>query len=127
MKYNIYDLKNYANEFIDDLSNFSPKTIFQWHLINYIKNNKTSLGYATIDSTPIHQLFGLFPKLELSQVYVRKLYAPLTNVESNIYLGVYNGNAILSNTTIKVNDEYFYIVKSEDSMFYAIKISQQGE
>lgn len=136
-KYNIYDLKAYANEFIEDISNFYTKTIFQWHLINYfrtvdtnygfISSDKVSFGYATSNSIPIHQLFGLFPKLELSQVCVRKLYAPLTNVESNIYLGVYNGNAISSNTTIKVNDEYFYIVKSEDSMFYAIKVSQQEE
>ena len=139
-KYNIYDLKAYANEFIEDISNFYVKTIFQWHLINYfviIESNtgyhdentikKISFGYATGNSIPIHQLFGLFPKLELSQVYIRKLYAPLSNVESNIYLGVYNGNTISSNTTIKVNNEYFYIVKSEDSMFYAIKISQQEE
>lgn len=139
-KYNIWDLKNYANEFIDDVSDFSIKTIFQWHLINYFVTlyessgstnlnniNKTSFGYATLNSIPIHQLFGLFPKLELSQVCIRKLYAPLTNVESNIYLGIYSGNAISSNTTIKVNNEYFYIVKSEDSMFYAIKISQQEE
>lgn len=139
-KYNTYDLARYPNEFIQDISNFSPKTIFQWHLINYfviIKDNsgrtdvniinKTSFGYANTNSIPIHQLFGLFPKLELSQVCIRKLYAPLTNVESNIYLGVYNGNTISSNTTIKVNNEYFYIVKSEDSMFYAIKISQQEE
>ena len=129
-KYNIYDLRNYANEFSSDISDFSTKTIFQWHLLNYFKNdenNKISLGYANANSIPIHQLFGLFPKLELSQVYIRKLYAPLSNVESNIYLGVYNGNTISSNTTIKVNNEYFYIVKSEDSMFYAIKISQQGE
>lgn len=139
-KYNIYDLRNYANEFSSDISDFSTKTIFQWHLINYfviIESNtgyhdentikKISFGYATGNSIPIHQLFGLFPKLELSQVYIRKLYAPLSNVESNIYLGVYNGNTISSNTTIKVNNEYFYIVKSEDSMFYAIKISQQGE
>ena len=136
-KYNIFDLKVYANEFIDDVSNFSLKTIFQWHLINYfrtvdtgngsISSDKVSFGYATLNSIPIHQILGLFPKLELSQVYIRKLYAPLTNVESNIYLGVYNGNAISSNTTIKINDEYFYIVKSEDSMFYAIKISQQEE
>ena len=138
-KYNIYDLKGYPDEFVMDISNFSVKTIFQWHLINYfaiIKNNsgsdeniinKISFGCTAEDSIPIHQLFGLFPKLELSQVYIRKLYAPLTNVESNIYLGIYSGNAISSNTTIKVNNEYFYIVKSEDSMFYAIKISQQGE
>lgn len=136
-KYNIFDLKKYPKEFIDDVSNFSLKTIFQWHLINYfrtvdtghglISSDKVSFGYATLNSIPIHQLFGLFPKLELSQVCVRKLYAPLTNVESNIYLGIYNGNAISSNTTIKINNEYFYIVKSEDSMFYAIKISQQGE
>ena len=126
-KYSIFDLIVNSNSFRQDVSNFSLKTIFQWHLINYFRTNKISFGYTTANSIPIHQLFGLFPKLELSQVYVRKLYAPLTNVESNIYLGVYNGNAILSNTTIKVNDEYFYIVKSEDSMFYAIKISQQGE
>ena len=138
-KYNIYDLKSFANEFIEDVSDFSLKTIFQWHLINYfviINNsgsndeniiNKISFGYTTEGSIPIHQLFGLFPKLELSQVCIRKLYAPLTNVESNIYLGIYSGNAISSNTTIKVNNEYFYIVKSVDSMFYAIKISQQGE
>lgn len=136
-KYNIYDLKNYPSEFISDISDFSPKTIFQWHLINYyvtVSTNiyenvikKISFGYTTPNSIPIHQLFGLFPKLELSQVYIRKLYAPLTNVESNIYLGIYSGNAISSNTTIKVNNEYFYIVKSEDSMFYAIKVSQQGE
>lgn len=126
-KYNIYDLLRYANEFIDDVSDFSIKTIFQWHLLNYYKNYSTSFGYANENSIPIHQLFGLFPKLGLSQVYIRKLYAPLTNVESNIYLGVYNGNAISSNTTIKINNEYFYIVKSEDSMFYAIKISQQEE
>lgn len=136
-KYNIYDLKSYANEFIDDVSTFSLKTIFQWHLINYfrtadtgygfISSDKVSFGYANKNSIPIHQLFGLFPKLELSQVCIRKLYAPLTNVESNIYLGIYNGNAISSNTTIKINNEYFYIVKSEDSMFYAIKISQQEE
>lgn len=136
-KYNIYDLKQYANEFIRDISDFSPKTIFQWHLINYYVIvstntydnviNKISCGYTTPNSIPIHQLFGLFPKLELSQVCIRKLYAPLTNVESNIYLGIYSGNAISSNTTIKINNEYFYIVKSEDSMFYAIKISQQEE
>ena len=139
-KYNIYDLLRYPNEFIQDISNFSTKTIFQWHLINYfviINNNdgyhttnninKISLGYTTLNSISIHQLFGLFPKLELSQVCIRKLYAPLSNVESNIYLGVYSGNAISSNTTIKINNEYFYIVKSEDSMFYAIKISQQEE
>ena len=140
-KYNTYDLKQFAHEFIQDVSDFSTKTIFQWHLLNYfaiIKSNfgysgnnnsinKISLGYANKNSIPIHQFFGLFPKLELSQVYIRKLYAPLSNVESNIYLGVYNGNAISSNTTIKVNDEYFYIVKSEDSMFYAIKILQQEE
>lgn len=134
IKYNIYDLKEYPNEFIEDVSNFSLKTIFQWHLINYfrtvdtgyeyISSDKVSFGYTTAGSIPIHQLFGLFPKLELSQVYIRKLYAPLSNVESNIYLGIYSGNAISSNTTIKVNDEYFYIVKSEDSMFYAIKITQ---
>lgn len=136
-KYNIYDLKAYPNEFIADISNFSVKTIFQWHLINYFvindsqydRNNinKISLGYTTLKSISIHQLFGLFPKLELSQVCIRKLYAPLSNVESNIYLGVYNGNAISSNTTIKINNEYFYIIKSEDFMFYAIKISQQEE
>ena len=136
-KYNTYDLKQYVSEFIQDISNFSLKTIFQWHLINYFaiinldtnenNINKISLGYTTSNSIPIHQLFGLFPKLELSQVCIRKLYVPLTNIESNIYLGVYNGNAISSNTTIKVNDEYFYIVKSEDCMFYAIKISQQEE
>ena len=136
-KYNIYDLKNYADEFITDISDLRPKTIFQWHLINYYvvlgediyENviNKISFGYTTLKSIPIHQLFGLFPKLEFSQVYIRKLYAPLTNVESNIYLGVYSGNTISSNTTIKVNNEYFYIVKNKDSMFYAIKISQQGE
>lgn len=139
-KYNTFDLLKYGNEFIGDVSNFSTKTIFQWHLINYfviIGNNtgytvansinKISFGYTTQKSIPIHQLFGLFPKLELSQVCIRKLYAPLTNVESNIYLGIYSGNAISSNTTIKVNNEYFYIVKSEDSMFYAIKISQQEE
>lgn len=137
-KYNIFDLLRYPNEFIADISAFSPKTIFQWHLINYyvIVNstntyenviNKISLGYTTPKSIPIHQLFGLFPKLELSQVCIRKLYAPLTNVESNIYLGIYSGNAISSNTTIKINNEYFYIIKSEDSMFYAIKISQQEE
>lgn len=136
-KYNNYDLKTYPNEFISDVSNFSVKTIFQWHLLNYFRtvdtgygyttSDKVSFGYATLNSIPIHQLFGLFPKLELSQVCVRKLYAPLTNVESNIYLGVYNGNVISSNTTIKINDEYFYIVKSEDSMFYAIKLSQQEE
>lgn len=138
-KYNTYDLLKYPNEFIQDI-NFSPKTIFQWHLINYfvIVNSantyenviiikKSSFGYTTPQSIPIHQLFGLFPKIELSQVCIRKLYAPLTNVESNIYLGIYSGNAISSNTTIKINDEYFYIVKSEDSMFYAIKISQQEE
>lgn len=136
-KYNTYDLLKYPNEFIQDV-NFSPKTIFQWHLINYfaIVNSadtyenvikKISFGYTTPKSIPIHQLFGLFPKIELSQVCIRKLYAPLTNVESNIYLGIYSGNAISSNTTIKINDEYFYIVKSEDSMFYAIKISQQEE
>lgn len=134
-KYNTYDLLKYPNEFIQDI-NFSPKTIFQWHLINYfvIVNSanayeniikKISFGYTTPNSIPIHQLFGLFPKIELSQVCIRKLYAPLSNVESNIYLGIYSGNAISSNTTIKVNNEYFYIVKSEDSMFYAIKISQQ--
>lgn len=135
-KYNIFDLKSYPNEFIEGVSNFSLKTIFQWHLINYIvfikENsgydneyiiNKISFGYTTLNSIPIHQLFGLFPKLELSQVCIRKLYAPLSNVESNIYLGMYSGNAISSNTTIKINNEYFYIVKSEDSMFYAIKIS----
>lgn len=137
-KYNIYDLKNYANEFIQDVSDINLlKTIFQWHLINFIHiissdgytNNiyKISLGYTTEHSVPIHQLCGLFPKLELSQVYIRKLYAPLTNVESNIYLGMYSGNAISSNTTIKINNEYFYIVKSEDCAFYAIKISQQEE
>lgn len=137
-KYNTFDLLMYPNEFIQDISNFSVKTIFQWHLINYFviidsgytdRNTiiKISFGYANEASTPIHQLFGLFPKLELSQVCIRKLYAPLSNVESNIYLGVYNGNAISSNTTIKINNEYFYIVKSEDSMFYAIKISQQEE
>lgn len=137
-KYNIFDLKNYPGEFVRDLSDFSPKTIFQWHIINYYINvnssntyenaiKKLSLGYTTPRSIPIHQLFGLFPKLELSQVCIRKLYAPLSNVESNIYLGIYSGNAISSNTTIKINDEYFYIVKSEDSMFYAIKVSQQGE
>lgn len=138
-KYNTYDLKLYPHEFIQDVSNFSVKTIFQWHLINYFviitdnsgRNNniinKISLGYTTLNSIPIHQLFGLFPKLELSQVCIRKLYAPLTNVESNIYLGIYSGNAISSNTTIKINNEYFYIIKSEDSMFYAIKISQQEE
>lgn len=126
-KYNTFDLLRYPNEFIYDVSNFSIKTIFQWHLLNYYKNYSTSFGYATEDSIPIHQLFGLFPKLELSQVCIRKLYAPLSNVESNIYLGIYSGNAISSNTTIKVNNEYFYIVKSEDSMFYAIKISQQEE
>lgn len=139
-KYNTYDLLRYANEFIQDVSDFTTKTIFQWHLINYFviiannggystKNNinKISFGYTTLNSIPIHQLFGLFPKLEFSQVCIRKLYAPLTNVESNIYLGIYSGNAISSNTTIKVNNEYFYIVKSEDSMFYAIKITQQEE
>lgn len=136
-KYNTVDLVRYPSEFISDVSNFSLKTIFQWHLINYvviIKNgyntniiNKISFGYTTISSIPIHQLFGLFPKLEHSQVCIRKLYAPLTNVESNIYLGIYSGNAISSNTTIKINNEYFYIVKSEDCMFYAIKISQQEE
>ena len=135
-KYNIFDLKQYASEFIRDISDFSPKTIFQWHLINYyvVVNStntygnvikKINFGYTTPTSIAIHQLFGLFPKLEFSQVCIRKLYAPLTNVESNIYLGMYSGNAISSNTTIKVNDEYFYIVKSEDSMFYAIKITQQ--
>lgn len=135
-KYNTYDLLKYPNEFIQDISGFSPKTIFQWHLINYyvIVNSantyenvikKISFGYTTPNSIPIHQLFGLFPKLELSQVCIRKLYPPLSNVESNIYLGIYSGNAISSNTTIKINNEYFYIVKSEDSMFYAIKISQQ--
>lgn len=126
-KYNTFDLKEYPNEFISDVSDFSLKTIFQWHLINYIGAMKISFGYTTSNSTPIHQLFGLFPKLELSQVCIRKLYAPLTNVESNIYLGIYSGNAISSNTTIKINNEYFYIVKSEDSMFYAIKITQQEE
>jgi hypothetical protein len=137
-KYNTFDLARYPNEFIRDISDFSPKTIFQWHLINYyvIVNSantyenvikKISLGYTTPKSIPIHQLFGLFPKLELSQVCIRKLYAPLSNVESNIYLGMYSGNAISSNTTIKINNEYFYIVKSEDCMFYAIKISQQEE
>ncbi|MEE3443262.1 MAG: hypothetical protein VZQ49_00245 [Methanobrevibacter sp.] len=137
-KYNTFNLLRYSGTFKQNISNFSLKTIFQWHLINYfaiIKNNtgynniieKISFGYTTLNSIPIHQLFGLFPKLELSQVCIRKLYAPLTNVESNIYLGIYSGNAISSNTTIKVNNEYFYIVKSEDSMFYAIKISQQEE
>ena len=126
-KYNIFDLKNYPSEFINEVSDFSLKTIFQWHLLNYYKKKSTSFGYVDENSIPIHQLFGLFPKLELSQVYIRKLYAPLTNVESNIYLGIYSGNAISSNTTIKVNNEYFYIVKSEDSMFYAIKILQQEE
>lgn len=139
-KYNNFDLKQYGGEFISDVYNTSLKTIFQWHLINYILiikdntgytstniMNKISFGYATLNSIPIHQLFGLFPKLELSQVCIRKLYAPLTNVESNIYLGIYSGNAISSNTTIKINNEYFYIVKSEDSMFYAIKVSQQEE
>ena len=125
-KYNIFDLKKYPSEFIDDVSNFSLKTIFQWHLLNYYKENSISFGYTDKNSIPIHQLFGLFPKLEFSQVCIRKLYAPLTNVESNIYLGIYSGNAISNNTTIKVNDEYFYIIKSIDSMFYAIKISQQG-
>lgn len=124
-KYNTFDLAHWADEFIQDVSNFSVKTIFQWHLINYFGTNKISFGYTTSNSIPIHQLFGLFPKLELSQVCIRKLYAPLSNVESNIYLGIYSGNAISSNTTIKINNEYFYIVKSEDSMFYAIKISQQ--
>lgn len=126
-KYSNYDLNSNSYLFRRDISDFSIKTIFQWHLINYFGTNKISFGYTTLNSTPIHQLFGLFPKLELSQVCIRKLYAPLTNVESNIYLGIYNGNAISSNTTIKINDEYFYIVKSEDCMFYAIKISQQEE
>lgn len=126
-KYSIYDLIVNSYSFRQIISNFSLKTIFQWHLINYLETNKISFGYTTPNSIPIHQLFGLFPKLELSQVCIRKLYAPLSNVESNIYLGMYSGNAISSNTTIKVNNEYFYIVKSEDSMFYAIKISQQEE
>lgn len=126
-KYSNYDLKTNSYKFSNNVSTFSLKTIFQWHLINYFKTNKISFGYTTLNSIPIHQLFGLFPKLELSQVCIRKLYAPLSNVESNIYLGIYSGNAISSNTTIKINNEYFYIVKSEDSMFYAIKISQQEE
>lgn len=126
-KYSNYALTVNSYSFRQLVSNFSLKTIFQWHLINYYKNYSTSFGYATSNSIPIHQLFGLFPKLELSQVCIRKLYAPLTNVESNIYLGMYSGNVISSNTTIKINNEYFYIVKSEDTMFYAIKISQQEE
>lgn len=126
-KYNTFDLAIWPGEFINDVSNFTIKTIFQWHLINYFRTDKISFGHTASNSIPIHQLFGLFPKLELSQAYIRKLYAPLTNVESNIYLGIYSGNAISSNTTIKINDEYFYIVKSEDSMFYAIKVTHQEE
>lgn len=126
-KYNTFNLLRYSGTFKQNISNFSLKTIFQWHLINYFRTNKISFGYTTSNSIPMHQIFGLFPKLELSQVCIRKLYAPLSNVESNIYLGMYSGNAISSNTTIKVNNEYFYIVKSEDSTFYAIKISQQEE
>lgn len=126
-KYNTLDLLRYPAEFIRDVSDFSMNTIFQWHLLNYYKASLNSFGYATNTSVPVHQLFGLFPKLGLSQVYIRRLYAPLTNVESNIYLGLYNGNTISSNTTIRVSDDYFYILKSVDSIFYAIKITQQGE
>lgn len=122
-KYNTYDLLRYAYEFIMDVSDFSIKTIFQWHLLNYCETTSISFGHTTKNSVPIHQLFGLFPKLGISQVYVRKLYAPLTDIESNIYLGIYSGNTISSNTTIKVNDEYFYIIKAKDCMFYAIKLS----
>lgn len=121
-KYNIESLSRYNTEFNTSVSNFSMKTITQWHLINFIKNTAVTIGQSKAEDTPIHNFFGLLPFIPNGSIFYRRLYVPLSTTESYIYRGINNGSNVSVNSIIHTDSKYFFTVFSDGNTTYAISM-----